>query len=93
MRYSRGIDRLDRDMLLSAYHPDAIDDHGMFVGRRTNSQTGSWPSTAGRTHGPSTTSSTTIANWTATSPTARPTTSRGSPIRKTGPSTAAGAAT
>ncbi len=28
MRYSRGIDRLDRDMLLSAYHEDAIDDHG-----------------------------------------------------------------
>lgn len=28
MRYCRGIDRLDRDMLLSAYHPDAIDDHG-----------------------------------------------------------------
>jgi hypothetical protein len=28
MRYCRGIDRLDREMLLSAYHPDAIDDHG-----------------------------------------------------------------
>ncbi|MDG2002072.1 MAG: nuclear transport factor 2 family protein [Novosphingobium sp.] len=28
MRYSRGIDRLDREMLLSAYHEDAIDDHG-----------------------------------------------------------------
>ena len=25
MRYCRGIDRLDRDMLLSAYHPDAVD--------------------------------------------------------------------
>ncbi len=32
MRYCRGIDRLDRDMLLSAYHPDAVDDHGSFVG-------------------------------------------------------------
>lgn len=33
MRYSRGIDRLDRDMLLSAYHPGAIDDHGAtFIG-------------------------------------------------------------
>jgi hypothetical protein len=32
MRYCRGIDRLDRDMLLSAYHPDGIDDHGTFVG-------------------------------------------------------------
>ena len=32
MRYCRGIDRLDREMLLSAYHPGAIDDHGVFVG-------------------------------------------------------------
>lgn len=32
MRYSRGVDRLDRDLLLSVYHPDAIDDHGVFVG-------------------------------------------------------------
>ncbi|MCZ4278482.1 nuclear transport factor 2 family protein [Rhodococcoides yunnanense] len=32
MRYSRGVDRLDRDVLLSVYHDDAIDDHGMFVG-------------------------------------------------------------
>ena len=32
LRYCRGIDRLDREMLLSAYHPDAIDDHGTFVG-------------------------------------------------------------
>jgi hypothetical protein len=32
MRYCRGIDRLDRDMLLSAYHPDGVDDHGTFVG-------------------------------------------------------------
>lgn len=32
MAYSRGIDRLDRDLLLSVYHPDAIDDHGVFVG-------------------------------------------------------------
>jgi hypothetical protein len=32
MRYCRGIDRLDRDMLLSAYHPGALDDHGTFVG-------------------------------------------------------------
>lgn len=30
--YSRGVDRQDRDLLLSCYHPDAIDDHGMFVG-------------------------------------------------------------
>jgi hypothetical protein len=32
MRYSRGVDRLDRELILSAYHPDAVDDHGMFVG-------------------------------------------------------------
>ena len=33
MRYSRGVDRLDREALLSVYHHDAIDDHGMCVGR------------------------------------------------------------
>lgn len=32
LRYSRGVDRLDRELLISAYHEDAIDDHGMFVG-------------------------------------------------------------
>jgi ketosteroid isomerase-like protein len=32
MNYSRGIDRLDRDILLSVYWPDAVDDHGVFVG-------------------------------------------------------------
>jgi ketosteroid isomerase-like protein len=32
LRYSRGVDRLDRELLLSVYHPDAVDDHGMFVG-------------------------------------------------------------
>ena len=30
--YGRGLDRQDRELLLSIYHPDAIDDHGMFVG-------------------------------------------------------------
>lgn len=34
-RYARGVDRLDRELLLSAYHPDAIDDHGKFVGGPT----------------------------------------------------------
>lgn len=33
-RYCRGVDRFDREMVLSAYHPDAVDDHGMFVGGR-----------------------------------------------------------
>jgi SnoaL-like protein len=32
MTYSRGIDRLDRELLLSVYHEDAVDDHGVFVG-------------------------------------------------------------
>ena len=31
-RYSRGIDRLDQPLLESAYHADAIDDRGPFVG-------------------------------------------------------------
>lgn len=30
-RYSRGIDRADRELALSAYHDDAIDDHGPVV--------------------------------------------------------------
>ncbi|QYB07142.1 nuclear transport factor 2 family protein [Rhodococcus sp. USK10] len=34
MNYARGVDRQDRELLLSVYHPDAIDDHGMFVGNR-----------------------------------------------------------
>ncbi len=31
-RYCRGVDRFDRELVLSAYHPDAVDDHGLFVG-------------------------------------------------------------
>ena len=31
-RYSRGVDRLDADMLRTAYWPDCIDDHMGFVG-------------------------------------------------------------
>ena len=33
-RYARGVDRFDRELILSAFHPDAIDEHGKFVGTR-----------------------------------------------------------
>ena len=32
LRYCRGLDRLDADLLRSAYVPGAVDDHGVFVG-------------------------------------------------------------
>jgi hypothetical protein len=32
LRYARGVDRLDVDLMKSAYWPDATDDHGRFVG-------------------------------------------------------------
>lgn len=31
LRYTRGVDRLDKALMLSAYHPDATDDHGSVV--------------------------------------------------------------
>jgi hypothetical protein len=31
-RYARGMDRLDRELVRSAYHDDAYEDHGGFVG-------------------------------------------------------------
>ena len=31
IRYARGMDRLDRELVRSAYHEDAIDDHGGYV--------------------------------------------------------------
>ncbi len=35
-RYCRGVDRCDVEMIRSVYHPDAIDDHGMFKGLGTD---------------------------------------------------------
>ena len=32
--YTRGMDRLDPDLVLKAFHPDAKDDHGVVVGNR-----------------------------------------------------------
>lgn len=32
LRYARGIDRHDAGLMASAYHPDATDDHGAYVG-------------------------------------------------------------
>lgn len=31
-RWARGVDRLDADLMRAAFHPDAIDNHGMYVG-------------------------------------------------------------
>lgn len=31
-RYARGVDRDDPSLIASAYHPDALEDHGAFIG-------------------------------------------------------------
>jgi SnoaL-like domain len=36
MRYCRGIDRCDAELLESVYHPDATDNHGQFVGKASD---------------------------------------------------------
>ncbi|MEY2626551.1 MAG: hypothetical protein RJB08_310 [Actinomycetota bacterium] len=36
MRYARGIDRGDRDLIKSVYHEGGTDDHGSFVGSGTD---------------------------------------------------------
>lgn len=40
LRYCRGADRCDADLIRSAYHPDALDDHGRFCG--TGEDLASW---------------------------------------------------
>lgn len=42
-RYTRGVDRLDEDLILSAFHPDAIDYHGEFVGSPPEFIAWLWP--------------------------------------------------
>jgi ketosteroid isomerase-like protein len=32
LRYTRGVDRHDKDLMRSAYHPDALDEHGVAQG-------------------------------------------------------------
>ena len=34
LRYCRGIDRMDPELVRDCYHPDATDEHGTFVGSR-----------------------------------------------------------
>jgi SnoaL-like domain len=31
-RYARGVDRGDEELVRSAYHPDAVEDHGAYIG-------------------------------------------------------------
>lgn len=32
LRYCRGVDRFDHDLIRTAFHPDCLDEHGKFVG-------------------------------------------------------------
>jgi len=36
VRYARAVDRCDRELILSAFHPDGWDDHGVFSGSATD---------------------------------------------------------
>lgn len=43
LRYCRGIDRLDRELVRSCYHPDATDEHGPFSGTVDEFLAWVWP--------------------------------------------------
>jgi len=43
LRYCRGIDRLDRDLVRDCYHPDATDEHGTFSGTVEEFLAWVWP--------------------------------------------------
>jgi ketosteroid isomerase-like protein len=47
-RYTRGVDRLDADLVLSAYHEDAVDSHGPFAGSPQEFVDWLWPRQAPR---------------------------------------------
>jgi SnoaL-like domain len=47
-RYARGVDRLDAELVLSAYHEDAIDSHGPFSGTPPEFIEWLWPRQATR---------------------------------------------
>jgi hypothetical protein len=47
-RYTRGVDRLDAELVLSAFHEDAIDHHGAFVGSPQEFIDWLWPRHADR---------------------------------------------
>ncbi len=50
MRYSRGVDRLDADLLRSCYHADSYDDHGHWKGNGHDFAAFIVESLAARTH-------------------------------------------
>ena len=74
MRYARGMDRRDREVLRSAYHDGAVDDHVGFIGEVDDFITGRSRTTPPR-RATSTTCSTTLSNSTGTRRMPRPITS------------------
>jgi hypothetical protein len=48
VRYCRGIDRLDKELVLSCFHDDAYDDHGTFKGSAKEFLDQLWSRTAGK---------------------------------------------